>query len=655
VRKKTTLDYETRSEVNLKKVGAYNYARHPSTEVLCLGYKIGDNPTKIWRAWAGEEFPTDLKCALEDPATELHAHNALFEQLITRYTLPRQITFSLHPIPTPRWHCTAAKAAAFALPRNLEGAGHAMNLAIQKDKEGHRLMLKWCKPKKPSKKNPSRWADDIDEYERLCQYCVTDVDAEDLLDRSIPDLPDLEREYWLLDQAINMRGIYVDVPLVKTALRLIAEETQNLNAELEIITSGAIETANKRAAILEAVNSLGVTMPNLQAKTIRDRLKQPGGDPLARRMLEIRASGSKTSTAKYLAFIQRAAEDSRVRDLLLFFGAHTGRWSGMGLQPHNFPQGTIKEIQLALEFMAEGDLELLRLIWGEPMQVLSSCLRGMIRSTPGREIFCADFSAIEARVLFWVAMHDDGLAAFRESRPLYAEMASKIFGKPVSECMKGTAEYDLGKRAVLGCGYQMGPDKFQATCEQYDSPISSELAETAVKAYRELHRPVVGLWKNMQRASILATANPGKKFSINRVKWFRRGDVLFCELPSGRCLTYHSPQIRKIKLKWGEIRDALYHKSETLDGRWLLAPTYGGRLTENLVQAIARDFMAASMLRIERAGYPVLLTVHDEVVSERKKGVGSLSEFEKLMSTIPAWGEGCPVKAEGWVGERYRK
>ena len=272
------------------------------------------------------------------------------------------------------------------------------------------------------------------------------------------------------------------------------------------------------------------------------------------------------------------------------------------------------------------------------------------------KLFCADYSAIEARVLFWLAGHTDGVKAFADSRPIYEEMAARIYRKEITKVTK--AERELGKRVILGCGYNMGPKKFMETCQTFaDLKVDEALAQMAVSVYRELHWPVPVLWKTVEHAA-LAAVSTGKRFETGngqangRTQWFCENKILYARLPSGRKLAYVYPEIQYKLTPWFEKRPALYHYSvNPISEKWELGGTYGGRLVENITQAVARDFLVEAMLRIENAGYRIVLTVHDEIVAENEKG--SLEEFENLMSEIPAWGKGCPIKVAGWVGPRY--
>lgn len=662
------LDYETYSEAPLKKTGAFEYAAHPSTEILCVAWRIGTRetlPSAQTKTWAPRladpngNFGEFLR-ALRDPKVILVAHNAMFEQVVTRNTFAtkymRSLKDELQSIGPERWLCTASLAAALALPRSLEKAAQVLKLPVQKDMAGSRLIMKWCKPKKPSKKDPGTRHSDPEEFNRLVAYCATDVDTEVELFLICPPLNPTERKVWELDQKINLRGFEVDRPRVKNVLGMIERVTKEATREAQLLSYGFLQSPKQRDAILSFLEAEGVYLPNLQKGTVEAALNEGLVQGNAKRMLELRQAVSKTSTAKYEAMELRSRYDGRVRDNLMYWGASTGRWSGLGLQIQNFPKGALEDPIGATLAIEENDPELLEMLYGDLMVTLSACLRSMITASAGKVLNAADYNAIEARVLFWVANHTDGIQAFAEGRDLYKEMAAFVLNKPISEIT--SKERFLGKSIILGCGYSMGGETFYKTSLKQGADISKELAIKGVRAYREKHQPVVRLWNNVNRASILAVQNPGKRYTVNRTTWFVRGRFLWCELPSGRRLAYFGPTILYEPTPWGERRAVLYHWSvHPITKKWVNGKTYGGRLVENIVQAISRDFMAHAMLKIEAAGpWEILFSVHDELVAARdpKEG-GSIEEYEKLMTELPEWGAGCPLKVEGWEGERYRK
>lgn len=672
-------DYETRSRANLRKVGSYEYARHPSTRILCSSHHIGTRAElksllerkeqpREWSPFLPEEYPCldELISALVDPNIILVAQNAFFEQVITRFVLPRYVKDqdwkvlirALQTIPPERFLCTAALLSSLALPRKLEGGAKALGLPFEKDMAGHKLMLKYCKPRKPTKKNPALYHSNADDLRRLIEYCSKDTLAEIAIFLDLPPLIPQERKVWELDQKINWRGFKVDRELVATVLKMIEEETTHLNRETSEITMGELASTMQRDGLLDWLEADGVFLPNLQAKTVNDAILSGLVTGDKRRILEIRQAISKTSTAKYQGFIRRTESDGCLHDNLVYHTASTGRWGGAGIQPQNFPRG-IQGLNAwyGAEILREGDLDLVRLLFGDPMSAFASCLRAMIVARDGKEFHCADYVGIELHVLFWVAKHEAGLEALRKRLDLYVDMATDIYDKPAADISKESRERFVGKESVLGCGYQMGGETFYKNCLKKGADIGKETAELAVKKYRQKHYPVVRTWYNIEKAAIAAVKNPGKKFTVNRSSWYVKGKFLRCELPSGRCLSYYGPKLEYVRNRWTkELEPKLFHWGvNSLTKKWVYGPTYGGKLTENVVQAIARDLMAEAMLRIDRAGFDIVLSVHDELLAEASIGEKDLEEFKTLMAELPHWAEGLPVRVEGWKGPRYKK
>ncbi len=675
------LDYETRSEADLKKTGAIKYAEHPSTEVLCLAYKIDDRPTVGWSPFIKSPAShtrtvmRELYCLSIDPDVTWIAHNAPFEQAIFEHVFRR--TNSNFPVmPPERWKCTAAKAAACALPRNLEGAALALDLAVKKNMDGRRLMLKYMKPTRKWIKwkldgkgdEPAKWHDDEMELWAIQDYCKTDVEAEYLLDRALPDLIPSEREIWLLNQSMNMRGVQIDMYTTRHIVAMMAEHSKVLQARVGEITGGAVKSALQVGALLDWLDENGATLPDLRAGTVREVLAEYNLDANTAEVLKIRQALSKTSTKKYHAMIARASADGRVRDNAMYHGASTGRESGTGIQVHNLPKGSIKNTDLAIDCIRSAildstgtyDIDWIECLYGDPMEVFSSCVRGMITASmyTGREkweLFAADYSAIEARVLAWLASDETALNTFRRNEDPYIKMACWIFNCKPEEVTRAMRQ--IGKIAELGLGYQMGAKKFLATCHSWGvTDVTEEIAARAVTAYREAHAPITRMWPNIERAAIMAVQMPRKVIKLNRLAWAVEGGFLWCQLPSGRKLRYYGPTIRQELTPWGSPAPKLYHWGvNPLTKKWECAATYGGKLVENITQAVARDITMAAALKMERAEYRYLFQVHDEIVAERIKGRGSVAEFTKILTTLPPWAAGLPIVAEGWNGPRYKK
>lgn len=674
------LDYETFSEHDLKKSGAFEYAAHESTEILCAGFAVGTREelktasVKLWsplpefRDKYGSNFG-DLLKALLDPSIKLVAHNALFEQVITRFVFGKKYTYSkdyLQNLPVERWTCTAALARSIGIPGKLEGAGAALGLTQQKDKEGHRLMLKLSKPKKPSKKDPSVRHSKPEEYERLFDYCVQDIRSEIDLFLALPELPEKERKLWLLDQRMNLEGFKVDRKLVKGALKLIAQETEKMDSEIYSLTKGEVISARQRDGVLKYLRRNGVVLPDLRAGTVSTMLSEAKLSEGTKRVLEIREAASKSSTAKYQAFEIRSRFDGRARDNTLFFGAHTGRQSGTGLQPQNLFKTVIPQddLEASLSLIQNGDYHAIDAFFDKPMRLYASALRSCIVAEKGHILDVGDFATIEVRVLFWLAGHKKGLEALASGRDLYLEMASQIYRVPLEKLvaaykagnLRAKNMRQLGKTVVLGAGFGIGWKKFLASCLQQKMVITEDLAMSAVKAYRGTHARVPIFWTNIEKAAIMACKSPGRRFRLGHVVWCKEGKFLTVELPIGRKLHYYEPRVYMKETPWGHQEALSYMAVNSVTKKFERQDSWGGVLTENVVQAVARDLLMEALLRLDDSGlYRPILSVHDEIVCERPIEKGNTNEFLEIMEQVPVWAEGIPIKVEGWSEPRYRK
>ena len=652
-------DLETRSECDLKKCGAAEYARHPTTTIFCVSWAMGtkevlkDAPVHSWSPVFGGPKHV-LHGMLLNKDVTLVAHNAGFEASVTRHVLSRLLNDArLRELPPERFLCTASLASSLALPRSLEGACSAYGLGEKKDVEGRKLILKYTKPRRPTANNPEKWHNKIDELKRIIEYCENDVRAEVELFLKAYPLSDFERQLWILDQKINERGFTVDRELVGAALELIEIEKDRIEKETVRISKGEIPSTTQRDKTLLWLEANGVELPNLQAKTIRDFLAIGEGPEHCLDILRLRQAASKTSTAKYEAFEARSRSDGRSRDNLIFHSASTGRWAGSGVQIQNLPRPKTKDTDQLAEILKSKDLEMLRLLYGDPMSAISDALRSCIIASPGKELFVVDYASIEVRVLFWLAGHEEGLKALREGKDLYVEMAAKIFKKLPKDVTK--EERALGKAVILGCGYSMSAGKFFETCKMFGMDVTEELAKLAVDTYRKVHAPVVELWKKTSQTSIAAVQNK-REYKCGKVKWGVRDNFLYAELPSGRRLSYYKPSLRNELTPWNEMRPVLYSwATNGLTRKFEEYKNYGGMQVENLSQAVSRDLIADAMIKIENAGFEVLLSVHDELIAERKIGESTLKEFENIMLDTPAWAEGLPIAVEGFKSARYRK
>jgi len=443
-----------------------------------------------------------------------------------------------------------------------------------------------------------------------------------------------------MDQYLNDTGVCVDREAIEQAVLLVEQATKEGNEELHKITGGLIDAGTKREAIKKYLESKGVKLPNLQKQTVKDAIATAGGDNL--RVLQLRQQLSLTSNAKYAAFLAAMSPDGRIRDLLVYHGASTGRWSGKLVQIQNLVKAAIKphEIDAAIRVLKQSP-EAFSSIY-DVLPTLSSCIRGMLIPSPGHSMFITDFAAIEARVVMWLAGETVGLKAFAEKDAdssvddIYVRMAKQI---------SPTATRQLGKQTVLGCGFGMGVQKFIDTCAKYEVAVTPALAERAVNTYRKLFSRVPKFWYAMEDAA-RQTIVTGKPHKLGLLEFYIDGDFMRLKLPAGRTIVYHHPRVDAD----GSIS---FMAVNSLTNKYEREQIWGGKLVENAVQATARDLMVAGMFGLLRAGYRILFTVHDELVVESTKG--SCEEVKQIVCRVPTWAKGCPINAECDSAERYKK
>jgi DNA polymerase len=673
--RKVFLDFEARSPVNLKLSGAYRYAMHPQTEVMCLAYAFQGEKPKILTA--KEVRDGAFVHILADPTIRLCAHSAHFEYAVSYHVLHKR--FGQPAVLDPaRWDDTMARCGMCGLPLKLEKAGIALDIEMKKDMEGKAALLKLCKLRGYDPLGDPIWNDDPALYEILYRYCIRDVEAEMEIDSRLPELPPFERRVFELDLIVNHRGVRTDLKMARNAASMADKLADRLNSKLPGLTGGRVTKATQIERIKDFLaEEHGLEVDSLDKASLSGLLANPEIPQAAKDLLYIRKQVGRTSTAKYLSALDVAdPDDWRSRGLIQYHGAFTGRFAGRLLQPHNFPKGVSEnfpkgmsaaEQERAIQMILDGDAWMFQLAYGDmSMEVLGNVLRGLLTAGPNGRLVVADFAAIEARVVLWLAGDEAALDKFRRGVSLYADMAEYIFKRPAGSVTKKDAlQYALGKAAILGCGYGMGATKFQASCAFNGVHIDEQTALSAIRAYREKYRSVVNMWYSVERAAANAIRSPGTVHACcgGKVLWGmdKKREFLVCKLPSGRHLRYYRPKLAVVDGPRGE-KEEIRYLAVGLNGEMVWTKTYGGSLVENITQAVARDLMVLGMLRCEDAGYPVVLTVHDEVVSDvpfahltEGGGRKSLEEFIKLLCEVPDWGAGCPVAAEGFVAERYRK
>lgn len=685
------VDFETRSYLNVKDVGAWRYAQHETTEILYLGWKLGDK-RGLWlspvlcRILGIEEmpFPQEIIDHIEAGGV-FEAHNVQFERAIWKFILHAQMGI---PMPT-RWKDTLAACAYKAIPLALDKAGDALQLSTVKDPRGKYLLQRLCTPKFGTKSEPDRiYIEDPELLKELGKYCEQDIDAEGKLSEVIGDMPEPEHKLWVLDQIINQRGVRIDVKAVEAALKIIDVYSQRLNNELSDITEGAVTKATQRDKIIFWLKSQDTFIRDLTKDTLEDFLANPNVADKPRRVVEIRQTLARSSTKKLEKMLATISNDARIRGLLQYHGASTGRWAGRLVQPQNFPRGSLEDyceaifgyadtenllatMELLIDtiMIAHDDvnsaIENLEFLFGDPMEAITTSLRGMIIADEGKRFVVSDFSAIEAVVTAWVAGEQWKLDAFqginegkgyKGAPDIYCATASGIFHRPVTKADKTGRQ--IGKVCELAFGYQGGVGAWR-NFDKSDNYSDREVNEFKL-GWREQHPMTCKLWYGLENAAI-ATVQYNKPHHYRSIGFEmvrdKAGTWLTIILPNGRRLWYYDPVLEEQETPWGEWRPLLTYegRDNKKGGSWGRVSTYGGMLTENVVQAISRDIMAEAMIRVERLKYPILLTVHDEIIAEVDENFGSLTEYNQAMSQLPIWIPECPVGVAGWVGTRYMK
>lgn len=719
-----TIDYETRSPIDIKKCGAYAYAASKYTEPMMLAVKCDEDDARMWIA---ERFRHLMDTEVSDEELEylinsaevLVAHNAFFERSITRFHMP-------FDLPLEKVRCTMAQACMCGLPRDLDSAAKIVSGGkYLKDKDGHTLMLSMSKPRRLVKSDceelipilndlgypleRSEWKniqvmqknlletislgktpederlipyflvyrESQEDFVRLVEYARQDVRVEYMLYMNLPKIPESELKVWQLDQQINDRGVQVDVHNAGGIVKTLDDYTDTLEDEALAITDYQVTSVKSPSSILAWLGSNGVETTSIDKETIKYLLTLDL-DPKVRKFLELRQALGKSSVAKYDTLLAEAFYDGRCHGLFVYHGAGTGRWAGAGVQPQNLPRpagkknlidatmfGKDDEVcadELDAKMLASGDIDLVRMFWKDPMVLSADLIRTMFMAPEGKDLVCADFSAVEGRGLAWLAGQTDKLEAYVGGLDAYKVAASGIFKIPY-EAVDGGGKGDqrqIGKTAELACGYgggysallRFGADKLG---------INEEEGTAIVKAWREANNKIVEFWYALTRASVDAMRSPGERFYAGKyISFQKRGKFLTMRLPSGRDLYYPFPKLEDVEMPWSTEAKPVFKKvvtamTQNMAKQWVREPLSHVKLSENATQATCRDLLVNAMFNVTAAGYAVVMHIHDEIVAEIDEGKGNLEEFERLMTTLPDWAKGLPLKADGWIGKRYRK
>lgn len=654
-----SIDLETYSSVPIAKAGAQKYIQSPDFEILLFAYSLDGGDVQIIDLAQGELLPQWLASALSDPQYIKHAYNASFEWgCLSKF---------MGTLPIDQWRCTMFHGLYCGYTAGLDATGKALGLPADKQKlsTGKALIRYFCVPCAPTKTNGGRTRNyprhDPAKWALLKEYCIGDVTTEmEILHRleNFPVPPELEKQ-WQTDVLINARGVAVDMDMVRGAL-WIGETTRDQLTE-EAVTLSGLDNPNSVKQLMQWLEEeLDEELTDLRKDTVSRLLNGNLTNDTARRMLEIRQELGKTSTKKYNAIEAAVCADGRVRGLLQFYGANrTGRWAGRLVQVQNLPRTYVEPLPLARDLVKRRETASLRALFGSVPDTLSQLIRTSFVAQPGNALVDADFSAIEARVISWLAGESWRLDVFRTHGKIYEASASQMFGVPLERIKKGNPEYALrqkGKVAELALGYQ-GSTGALIKMGALDMGLTEAELPDIVNRWRDANKRIRDLWYSMEAAAVqvIQTGQPVGLRSLVLAREMDAGnnlDFLTIRLPSGRKLYYAHPSLGQNQ--WGKP-SITYMGMDQTTKKWKLIETYGGKLVENCVQAIARDCLAEAIERLEAANYPVVFHVHDEVVVECTAERASLDDIAAIMGQPVSWAPDLPLGADGWVGAFYKK
>ena len=639
------IDIETYSSAPLPKCGVYRYTDAPDFEVLLFSYAYDDEPVVTIDLVCGEKLPESVVRALDDPAIIKVAYNAQFE----RVCLSRHLGHWLDP---HQWRCTAVMASYLTLPSRLADVAVALKLSQQKMEEGKDLIRYFSVPCKPTKTNGGRTrnmpADAPEKWMLYKQYNAQDVETERAVRKALEEwpLPEHEWKLYALDQQINDRGVRMDKKLVKNAI--IVDE---------VFTEAAYQRAKELTGLENpgSINQLkawladqDMPMESLAKKIVKEKAAQTDG--IVAELLNLRLELSKTSVKKYEAMARTICKDGRIHGLLQFGGAsRTFRWAGRLVQVQNLPQNHLPDLDLAREIVKNGDEEMLDALYGSVPSTLSELIRTAFIPKDGCRFIVADFSAIEARVLAWLAGEDWVLDEFRGKGKIYEATASRMFHIPQETIIKGHPNYEYrqkGKQATLSCGYGGGVGALKAM----GAKMPEEEMQPLVDAWRAANPNIVAFWNAMDRAA-RKVIHSKTSVRVGKVTLYWQDDKMLIRLPSGRNLCYQSPHFTMNRFG----SDAIGYYAPNAAGQMVEQETFGGKLAENATQAIARDILAHAMVNLDAARYPIVFHVHDEAVIEMPNGEGSMEDACAVMGQPPAWASDLPLRADGYECAYYRK
>lgn len=644
-------DVETYSDVDLYSVGLYAYASSPAFEILLLAYGYDDEPVQIVDLASGEELPAQLLQDLTDPEILKTAFNAQFERTCLARHLKREM-------PPEQWSCSMVQALTLGLPQSLAGVAEALKLDERKDAGGKILISYFCKPCKGTKTNSNRTRNrphhDQAKWEAFKAYCKQDVATErDLrkhLARYEPHTAaavEFERRLWCLDQRMNDHGIALDLELVTNAIEL--DQAYKARLEEEAVKLTGLDNPNSVSQLkLWLSEAEGLEVDSLTKQTVPELLKQ-AEDETTKRVLTLRQELSRTSTSKYEAMQRAACPDGRARGLLQYYGARTGRWTGRLIQVQNLPQNHLRDLDLARQLLRDGQHETIETLYDVP-DTLSQLIRTALVPSEGNEFIAVDFSAIEARVIAWLAGEQWRLDVFNTHGKIYEASASQMFRIPIEDIKKGSPLRQKGKIAELALGFGGAAGALEKMGALKMGLTADELPEL-VSAWRTANPNIIKYWHACEEAAIDAVLSDLPLALGHGIRFSKEGPFLFIQLPSGRSLVYVQPQVNPDP-RYGRPQLTFMGSQQ---GRWVRGATFGGRLVENIVQATARDCLAVALTRLADAGCDIAFHVHDEAIIDAPIGAWKVEDIVEIVSRPIDWAPGLPLRADGFAAGYYKK
>ena len=648
--KTLTIDLETYSPLNIKEVGLYRYAEN--CEILLLAYALDEKPVEIIDLAEGEKIPAEITEAIFDKDILKTAYNAPFEIQVLKNYFGKEIDYR-------QWSCTMILGLTLGLPAGLYNLGQALKLDKKEMKmtTATKLINYFSKPVTPAESNNYRTRnqpkDDLQKWFVFKEYCKRDVQSERAIRKQLEkySIIESEKRLWELDQRINDNGVLIDTAFVRQAINI--DVKIKAAAEIQALKLTNNLNINSNNQMLDWIEKQEGWRPVSLDKKTREEMLELKLSPKVRKLLELKNLVSKISVKKYETMLRMISKDNRARGMFQFYGANrTGRFTGKGIQLQNLPQNHIEDLETARQFVKNGDYEALQIFYENPSEILSQLIRTAFIAEPGKRFIVADFSAIEARIIAWLADEKWRMKIFSEGGDIYCASATAMFKVPVEKHGVNKELRAKGKIAELACGYGGGVNALKAFGADKMGLTNAEM-ESIIKKWRESSPNICKMWQTVEKCAKGAIRERGVEFFCNpNISFVSDENFLFIKLPNGRKISYYRP---KITYEAESNRENIVYYGTQQIGGWGINYTWGGKLVENIVQATARDCLAEAMLRLDRAGYKIVMHVHDEIICEMPEGHGSLEEVIRIMSEPIKWAYGLILTADGYETKYYRK